>query len=191
MARSLQDWATSRKSRFLPDTALPERTALANSLNSLRILQMPTNSVFYDVSTRNLTWAIQGYTDEQGKQVSSVNHSVRVLGRRGTMNVDLVLDPSLVESAVPKFNMLLQGFSFHPGNSYSEFRAGDSFAKYGLTALVVGEATAVAAKTGLLAKLSKLIIAALAGLAALLGRAWNYLKRVMSGRASEESPKEG
>jgi uncharacterized membrane-anchored protein len=107
------------------------------------------------------------------------------------MNVDLVLDPPFVESVVPKFDALVSGLYFLPGNSYSEFRPGDTVAKYGLTALVAGGAAAVAAKTGLLAKLWKLIVAAIAGLAALLGRAWNYLKRVLSGKASEESPKQG
>jgi uncharacterized membrane-anchored protein len=107
------------------------------------------------------------------------------------MNVDLVLGPSLVESVVPQFDGLLKGFSYLPGNNYSEFRAGDTVAKYGLAALVVGGATAVAVKTGLLAKLWKLIVPAIAGLAALLGRAWNYFKRVLSGKASEESPKQG
>jgi uncharacterized membrane-anchored protein len=146
---------------------------------------------FYDASTRNLTWAIQGYADNSDVKEASVNYSVRVLGRRGTMNVDLVLEPSLVETAVPQFKDLLQGFSFLPGNNYSEFRAGDTVAKYGLAALVVGGATAVAAKTGLIAKFWKLIVAAIASLAGLLGHAWNYFKRVLSGKASEESPRQG
>ncbi len=146
---------------------------------------------FYDVATKNLTWAMQGYSTNQGKEDISVNYSVRVLGRRGTMNVDLVLDPVLVESVVPKFNKLLTGFSYLPGRSYSDFRAGDKVAEYGLATLVAGGAAAVAAKTGLLAKLWKLIAAGIVALVAFLKRCWNYLKKVLSGKAAEETPEEG
>jgi uncharacterized membrane-anchored protein len=146
---------------------------------------------FYDTSTRNLTWAIQGFSDGQDKQETSVNYSTRLLGRRGTMNIDLVLDPPLVSSVVPKFDTLLSGFSFLPGSSYTEFRAGDKVAEYGLATLVAGGATAIAAKTGLLAKFWKLIVAAIGGLLAFLKRAWNYFKRVLSGKASDETPQQG
>lgn len=146
---------------------------------------------FYDVSTNNLTWATQGYANEGGKQENSVNYSVRILGRRGTMNVDLVLDPGQVNDVVPKFNSLLAGYSYLPGSTYSEFRPGDKVAEYGLATLVAGGATAIAAKTGLLAKLWKLIVLAFAAVVAFLKRAWNYFKRLLSGKASEESPEQG
>lgn len=146
---------------------------------------------FYDTSTNNLTWAMQGYSQENGKQDTSVNYSVRILGRRGTMSVDLVLGPNIVDKVVPKFNTILPGYSFLPGSTYSEFRAGDKVAKYGLATLVAGGATAIAAKTGLLAKFWKLIVAGIAALAAFLKRAWNYFKRFVSGKASEETPEQG
>jgi uncharacterized membrane-anchored protein len=146
---------------------------------------------FYDTATRNLTWATEGYSVGQNKQEKAVNYSVRLLGRRGTMNVDLILEPQLVGPVVPKFNALLAGFSFLPGGGYSDFRAGDKVAEYGLATLVAGGATAIAAKTGLLAKLWKLIVAAIAALLAFLKRAWNYFKRVLSGKASDETPQQG
>ena len=141
---------------------------------------------FYDLGTKNLTWALQGYAVADNKQEPSVNYSVRILGRRGTMNADLVLDPALVGTVVPKFENLLTGYSFLAGNKYAEFRAGDKIAEYGLAALVAGGAAAVAFKTGLLAKFWKLIVVALAALGAMLKRVWNYFKRLMSGKASEE-----
>jgi uncharacterized membrane-anchored protein len=146
---------------------------------------------YYDPSTNNLTWAMQGYSQVDQKQESSVNYSVRILGRRGTMSVDLVLGPDQVGDVVPKFNALLPGYSFLPGSMYSEFRAGDKVAEYGLATLVAGGATAIAAKTGLLAKLWKLIAVGIAALLGFLKRAWNYLKRLMSGKASEETPQQG
>jgi len=146
---------------------------------------------FYDASTNNLTWAMQGYSQSDNKQESSVNYSVRILGRRGTMSVDLVLGPDQVGGVVPKFNSLLPGYTFLPGSMYSEFRAGDKVAEYGLATLVAGGATAIAAKTGLLAKLWKLIAVGMAALMAFLKRLWNYVRRVMSGKASEETPQQG
>jgi uncharacterized membrane-anchored protein len=142
---------------------------------------------FYDVSTKNLTWATRGHALENGKEDKSVNYSVRILGRHGTMDVDLVLGPDAVSTVVPRFANVLGGFSFKSGHSYAEFRPGDKVAEYGLAALVAGGAAAVAFKTGLLAKFWKLIVAMFVGLSAMLKRMYNYFKRVLSGKASEET----
>jgi len=145
---------------------------------------------FYDTQTKNLTWAMQGYSTDQGKEETSVNYSVRILGRRGTMSVDLVLDPTLVDTVVPKFDKLLTGFSYLRGSAYADFRAGDKVAEYGLATLVAGGATAIAAKTGLLAKLWKLIVVGFAALIGMLKRWWNSLKKILSGRAAEQTNEE-
>jgi uncharacterized membrane-anchored protein len=151
---------------------------------------------YYDISTKNLTWATRGYSESRdpkgnAQKDDSVNYSVRILGRRGTMDADLVLGTEAVVTALPRFNEVLKGFSFQPGHTYAEFRAGDKVAKYGLAALVAGGATALAAKTGLLAKLWKLIVALVLGLIAMLKRLVNYLKRVLSGKAADETAEPG
>ena len=142
---------------------------------------------YYDVSTKNLTWATRGHALENGKDENSVNYSVRILGRRGTMDVDLVLGPDIVSNVLPRFVDVLGGFTFNSGHSYAEFRPGDKVAEYGLAALVAGGAAAVAFKTGLLAKFWKLIVAMFVALSAMLKRMVNYIKRVLSGKASEET----
>jgi uncharacterized membrane-anchored protein len=142
---------------------------------------------FYDVSTKNLTWATRGHALENGKEDKSVNYSIRILGRHGTMDVDLVLGPDVVSSVLPRFADVLKGFSFKTGHSYAEFRPGDKVAEYGLAALVAGGATAIAFKTGLLAKFWKLIVAMFVALSAMIKRGVNYLKRVLTGKASEET----
>jgi uncharacterized membrane-anchored protein len=142
---------------------------------------------YYDVSTKNLTWATRGHSRENAKDEKSVNYSVRILGRHGTMDVDLVLGPEVVSTVLPRFADVLGGFSFKSGHSYAEFRPGDKVAEYGLAALVAGGATAIAFKTGLLGKFWKLIVAMFVALAAMLKRAVNYLKRVLTGKASEET----
>jgi uncharacterized membrane-anchored protein len=151
---------------------------------------------YYDISTKDLTWATRGYSEspvkkEDGKKDDNVNYSVRILGRSGTMDADLVLGAEAVATALPRFTEVLKGFSFQQGHSYAEFRAGDKVAEYGLAALVAGGATALAAKTGLLAKLWKLIVALVVGLFAMLKRFFNYLKRVLSGKAADETTQQG
>lgn len=140
-------------------------------------------SPFYDDQTHNLTWAIRGRSDTGGP---SVNHSVRLLGRRGIMRVDLVMKPEEYAASVSDFNRLLAGFTFQQGNRYADFVRGDKVAEYGLTALILGGAGAAAVKTGLLAKawrlvlvavlaLKKLIIVVFAGLAAVLRKIWRWI----------------
>jgi uncharacterized membrane-anchored protein len=117
----------------------------------------------YDERTHNLTWGILGRDDEGGKVV---NFNVRLLGRNGYVSATLVEDSERIAAARPELDTLLDAFSFKAGSRYSEFRPGDKVAEYGLAALVAGGAGAVAAKTGLLAALFKLL--AKAGKAVLL-----------------------
>ena len=99
----------------------------------------------YNEMTHNLEWAIRG--ESEGHLV--INYNTRLLGRGGVMRVTLVTDPTTFSPTLPKFKNLLTGFEFKQGQKYAEFRQGDKVAKYGLTALVVGAASAVAVKTGL------------------------------------------
>jgi uncharacterized membrane-anchored protein len=128
----------------------------------------------YDPASHNLTWSIKGHSSDG----ASVNHAVRLLGRRGVLHANLVAAPEQIATAVPAFDSLMATASFARGHRYSEWRKGDKVAAYGLTALVVGGAgVAVATKLGLMgklaavfaklfAKLGKFILIALAGLAA-------------------------
>ena len=134
---------------------------------------------FYDPQTNNLTWAINGAEDQGANP--AVNYSVRILGRRGTMSVDLVLDPNDVGATVPEFKALLNGFRFTEGNRYVDFVKGDNVASYGLTALIAGGATAVAIKTGLFAKFWKLLVVLFAAILGALKKLWNRVKSAASG----------
>ncbi len=127
----------------------------------------------YDEATHNLTWAILGQSDPGGER--SVNHRTRMLGRQGVMSVDLVVSPENYAGALPVFNAALGNYAFQSGKTYAEYKPGDTVAKVGLTALIVGGAGAVAAKTGLLAKFWKLIVA---GLVALMGALKNTFSRL-------------
>jgi uncharacterized membrane-anchored protein len=111
---------------------------------------------YYDPGTNNLTWATIVVAQSGGR---SVNHSVRLLGRGGVMNADLVVDPEAMEQAMPAFDGVIAGFSYIPGHRYAEWREGDKVAAIGLTALVAGGVGAAAVKAGLFGKLGKLLAA--------------------------------
>jgi uncharacterized membrane-anchored protein len=111
---------------------------------------------YYDQATNNLTWATVVSTGTEGK---SVNHSVRLLGREGVMNADLVSSHAQFAAVLPTFDQMVGGFSFKTGHEYAAWKEGDRVAEIGLTALVAGGAGVIAAKTGLLAKFWKGIVA--------------------------------
>jgi uncharacterized membrane-anchored protein len=100
----------------------------------------------YNEETHNLEWAIRGSVEGE----PLLNYNTRLLGRKGVMEVVLIVDPKDVPATLPQFKNLLAGYSFQTGQSYAEYRQGDKVAKYGLAALVVGGAAVGAAKLGLL-----------------------------------------
>jgi uncharacterized membrane-anchored protein len=101
----------------------------------------------YDPVQHNLEWAIRGVCE--GRPM--VNCNTRLLGRKGVMEVILVVAPERLSETLPVFRKVLAGCSYQPGQTYAEFRPGDPVAKYGLAALVVGGAALGAGKSGLLA----------------------------------------
>jgi uncharacterized membrane-anchored protein len=127
-----------------------------------------TRAPFYDPATHNLTWA----TRLKSSHGESVNWSTRLLGRKGTVDVDLVVNPDKLDASLPKFQQAIAGFRFRPGERYAEYRAGDKVAEYGLGALVLGGAGVAAAKTGLLAKFWKVIVLGFAAVASFFRRMW-------------------
>jgi uncharacterized membrane-anchored protein len=99
----------------------------------------------YDLETKRLEWGVQ-LRQEDGSLV--VNYTIRILGRRGVMHATLVSEPQDLDKDIATFKRALGGYSFASGERYAEFKAGDRVAEYGLAALVLGGAAAVATKTG-------------------------------------------
>jgi uncharacterized membrane-anchored protein len=120
-------------------------------------------SPHYDVATKRLEWATR-LSSESGDV--TVNYRIRLLGRAGVMSAVLVSDPQSLDQDIRAFKTVLNGFSFDAGERYSEFRAGDKVAEYGLAGLIVGGAAAAAAKTGLFKVLGKFAIFIFVGAAA-------------------------
>lgn len=126
----------------------------------------------YNATTHNLEWAING--ESEGSQV--INYQTRILGRGGVMKVILVASPTDLTNAMPQYRTLLSQFSYKPGSNYAEFKPGDKIAKYGLSALVVGGAAAVAAKAGIFKWLGKALIAAAVAVSAFIKKLFGKKK---------------
>jgi uncharacterized membrane-anchored protein len=126
----------------------------------------------YDSETKRLEWATLLRNDNGEKLV---NFSTKILGRGGHMDVILVSEPQSLEVDLKEFKGALKGFDYVTGERYSEWKQGEKVAAYGLGALILGGAAAVATKkgfwsllVGLLAAGWKLVAgAAVAGLAGL------------------------
>lgn len=146
----------------------------------------------YDEKTHNLKWAINLSSSQDGFKDTWINESIRLLGRSGVMNVTIVGGTDVFKAAEQATDQLLaQNFSYVSGQKYSEFKAGDKVAAYGLSALVLGGAGVMAAKAGLFAKLGillgkfwKMIVLVFAGIAAAFGKLLNKITR---GRPEEPS----
>lgn len=101
----------------------------------------------YDPTSHNLEWCLR--CRSRGRDI--LNYNTRLLGRKGVMEVVLVVSPDKFKETLPKFRETLAGYQYQSGQTYAEYKSGDKVAKYGLGALVVGGAAVGAAKLGLFA----------------------------------------
>ncbi|WNG53453.1 DUF2167 domain-containing protein [Archangium gephyra] len=115
----------------------------------------------YDKAQHHLIWALDAISDNG----TSVNYSTRVLGRRGYVSMNLVVDPEGLAHSKPHMAKLLESTRFNPGARYEDFQEGtDKVAEFGLAGLVLGGAgvgAAKLAKVGILAKFGKFFVALL------------------------------
>ncbi|GBR07833.1 DUF2167 domain-containing protein [Asaia siamensis] len=100
----------------------------------------------YDQQLHRLEWAYK-FRDDDGSLITNLN--TRILTRGGFYRVMLVSDVETFLSDRTDFNTALQGLQPTTGNRYSDYKAGDKIAEYGLMGLIGGGAAAVAIKTGL------------------------------------------
>jgi uncharacterized membrane-anchored protein len=109
----------------------------------------------YNGTNQRLEWA----TLLQGEGGRSVNFSTKVLGRRGHTSVILAAGEKDLASARPELEQVLAGYSFNEGERYADWVPGDKVAEYGLAALVLGGAAAIATKKGFWAVLGGFLAA--------------------------------
>jgi len=125
----------------------------------------------YDEDTNNLVWCVQG----ECEGIPLVNYQTRLLGRHGYMAVTLATDLATLANAQARLEDIINHFSWKSGKSYAEWVEGDKVAEIGLTALAAGAAGAIAAKTGLLSKIWKFLVA---GIMAIVAAITGFIKRL-------------
>jgi uncharacterized membrane-anchored protein len=128
----------------------------------------------YDTTTKQLEWGMRIRTEDNQ---TLVNYTIRLLGRRGVVKATLVSDPGRLEHDTAEFRDALASYAFVPGERYAEFRAGDRVAEYGLAALVLGGAAAVATKTGFGKALAKFVVVGVAAMGSAIAAFFRRLRR--------------
>jgi uncharacterized membrane-anchored protein len=98
----------------------------------------------YNQATKRLEWA----TIIEADGHRNANFFTKILGRRGHTSVILVADTDSLGAAETELNGVLDGYGFNTGETYAEWKPGDRVAEYGLAALVLGGAAAIATKKG-------------------------------------------
>jgi uncharacterized membrane-anchored protein len=131
----------------------------------------------YDPKTNRLEWAIDASEVGGG---TSTNFNTRILGRRGVTSAVLVTNPAHFDTDLVEFKTALAGYDFNPGDRYSEYQSGDKVAEYGLTALILGGAAAVAGKTGILKAIGKFLWI---GVVAVIAAVSSFFKRIFRSKA--------
>ena len=111
----------------------------------------------YNTEAKRLEWGLRLKT---GSGETSINYTARLLGRTGVMSATLVSSPEDLAADTKEFQAALTSFDYNSGEKYAEFKEGDKIAEYGLAALVLGGAAAVATKKGFWGALIAFIVAA-------------------------------
>lgn len=103
----------------------------------------------YDAATHKLYWAKD--LKFEGEQGDTLNYSIRMLGRKGVLELNAVADLGQLAEIDEQTPEILGMVDFKEGNRYADFDPKtDKVAKYGIATLVAGGALAAAAKFGLL-----------------------------------------
>src|SRR5690606_19552110 len=127
----------------------------------------------YDRARHSLYWARELGGDQGGE--NSLNYAVRVLGRKGVLELNAVSGMSQLPEIRPEMEKIYGLVEFEEGHRYIDFDPDiDTVAAYGIGGLIAGKIAVKAGLLVLLAKGWKLILLGLVGLGAgirsLLGR---------------------
>lgn len=110
---------------------------------------------------------------------NTLNYDVRVLGRNGILSLNAIASMSELPLVKKNIDKVLSMAQFAPGNTYADFDSStDDKAAYTIGGLVAGKVLAKVGFFALLAKFSKLIIAAIVG-------AFVFIKKKFTGRGKE------
>ena len=139
---------------------------------------------YYDKGEKKLYWAKRLKFGDAAEE--TLNYEIRILGRRGVLNLNVVAEMSAlaqIDRAAPN---ILSMVSFKQGNLYSEFNPSiDEAAAYGLAGLIAG---GLLTKAGFFKGLMALVLASkkiiAIGAITLLAGLWGAVKSLF-GRKTE------
>ena len=168
------------------DDLLEEMQNDATSANDERIKQgYPkielvgwASEPFYDKETKKLHWAkeLKFGNDE----TNTLNYNIRVLGRKGYINLNVIGDIDVLEDVKSNLDPVLSSVDFKEGYTYADFDSSiDEVAAYGIGGLVAGKLLAKAGFFAILLKFWKFIAIGAVGL-------FSAFKNKIFGRKEEE-----
>lgn len=129
------------------------------------------SSPYYDSSTKKLHWAKE--LKFEGYETNTLNYNIRVLGRKGYLNLNAIGDMSVLPQFQHDANKILASVEFNSGHKYSDFNPDmDKVAAYGIGGLIAGKVLAKAGFFALIAKFWKIIFVAIAGALAAFRKKW-------------------
>lgn len=121
---------------------------------------------YYDQDNKKLYWAKELLFEDE--ETSTLNYNIRVLGRKGFMNLNVIGDMDTLEDVENNLDPILGSVSFNTGYKYSEFDPDfDDVAAYGIGGLIAGKILAKAGFFALILKFWKFI--AIGGIALIAG----------------------
>ena len=139
----------------------------------------------YDAISKRMEWGLEYTTpNTTGK---TVNINTKILGRRGYYQVILVTSPNEASDDLEDFKTTLKQFDYVAGEKYSEWKEGDKVAAYGLSALILGGAAAVATKKGLWVVISGFVAAFWKLLAGLVAAAFAGINSLLKKKKSDSA----
>jgi uncharacterized membrane-anchored protein len=109
---------------------------------------------FYDKENKKLHWAKELKFD--GAEINTLNYNIRVLGRKGYLNLNIIGDMNVVDQVKSDIDEILGSVHFNEGHKYSDFNPKyDKIAAYGIGGLIAGK---VLAKVGIFAKVGAFLL---------------------------------
>lgn len=135
---------------------------------------------FYDSENKKLHWAKELKFD--GYDVNTLNYDIRVLGRKGYLNLTAIGEIDILEDFNKDRDNVLASVEFTSGNRYADFNPDiDEVAAYGIGGLIAGK---ILAKAGFFAVLLKFWKFIAIGAVALFS---GFRKKIFGGGKSDEA----
>lgn len=140
------------------------------------------NPPYYDAATKKLHWAKELSFD--GDTAHVLNYNVRILGRRGYLEMNFIGGLYLLDQIKADMPAILESVEFNDGHRYADFNPDlDEVAAYGIGGLIAGKVLAKVGFFALILKFWKIIAVGAVGLFA-------GFRRFFGGKKKEDDTKD-